>query len=90
MNSIANPLSVSIDQVEREQSLLDSLVAEIKAIDFLRDDDVTVTRLIEATGANRNTVERLIKDKVARGELVAVPSHYPTTGKAVKAFRRPG
>jgi hypothetical protein len=79
-----------ITEEDLTNCLFDSLVAEIKKIDFLREDDVTVTRLIEATGANRNTVERLIKDKVARGELVAVPSHHPTTGKSVTAFRRPG
>jgi response regulator of citrate/malate metabolism len=67
--------------------LLDKLVAEINAVDVLRDDDVTIPRLVEQTGRSRSFVERYMAEQVKAGKLIAVPSHDPQTGRPVTAYR---
>ena len=69
------------------EMLLDSLVREIQQVEILRDDDVTVDRLIERTGVNRNLAERMLNDKVRHGELVKVSCYNQTTGRRTNAYR---
>jgi hypothetical protein len=66
--------------------LLEELVSQMGK-DFLRDDDVTVSRLADAKGVSKDAARRFLQKKVEAGELVKVPV-YTGKGDAI-AYRKP-
>ena len=72
-------------------SLLDEMVARLESQSFdLLPDDVTVSRMIERTGKQRNEVVRFLNKMVEAGELVKIQNVYdPKEGKKCNAYRKP-
>lgn len=70
-------------------SLLEELVAELDAVEMMTPDDITVTRLAELTGKDRNFIARMLKKKVKNGELVCVSCYNPETGRRGDVYRKP-
>ena len=66
---------------------LEQLVEEINSVEVLSPEDITVPKLVELTGKNRNFIERLLMEKVKKKELVKVSCYNPETGRAIIAYR---
>lgn len=78
------------DEIAPEvRKLFDSLASEIASIPYLERDDVTVPRLAFSTGRKRTFVERMLFEKVRKGELVCVSCFDAETGRRVNAYREP-
>ena len=69
-------------------SLLEELVEELNAVEIMTPDDITVSRLAELTGKDRNFITRLLKKKVKGGELVCVSCYNPETGRRGDVYRK--
>jgi hypothetical protein len=72
-----------------ENDLLEQLAKDICGMDCLRDDDVTVSRLLaRSPGKKYESVRFFLRKKVEAGELVVVECHNPENGRRVNAYRK--
>ena len=68
-------------------ALLEQIAEEINSIPRLLPDDITVPKLESMTDKTRCFIERLLKEKVKKGELKKVACYNPETGRAINAYR---
>lgn len=68
--------------------LLSELTAEITP-EMVRADDVTVRRLMRASGKSKDVVIRVLAKKIASGELTRTWLYDPDCHRMVWAYRKP-